>query len=70
MYIYIFEDNTVQKHKDGPTKIDLDCVDQGTLIVLKVGKNVSYVDYDGDLMELSDCVVMEEENGDRFHSPG
>ncbi|MFK5282125.1 hypothetical protein ACI3PL_21455, partial [Lacticaseibacillus paracasei] len=54
MYVYIFEDGTVQQHSKAPTRIDNECISDGTLIVLKC-EDVKYVCEDGKLIELTTC---------------
>lgn len=67
MYIYIFEDGITQVHADGPTKEDLSCIENGTLMVLKCD-SVQYVLEDKSLVDLKSCTI-ETHYGRDFHVP-
>lgn len=54
MYVYIFEDGTVQQHSEAPTRGDLECIADGLLIVLKC-EDVKNVCEDGELDDLTAC---------------
>lgn len=68
MYVYIFEDQTIQQHPDGPTPDDLAMIADGTLQVLHVG-SVAEIDADGVECDLPDCEI-EELDGGTYHVPG
>ena len=66
MYVYIFEDGTVQKHPQPPTAVDLQMVGDGTLQVLKCGP-VKNIDEKGKCLSLEDCELVDIE-GQLAHS--
>lgn len=66
MFVYIFEDGTVQQHPDPPTREDMECIMDGILIVLKCD-SVVCVTEDGDA-ELTTCDLSEVEDGVFCHS--
>jgi len=65
MYIYIFEDGITQVHPYGPTKEDLFCIEDGTLMVLKCD-SVKCVLGDKSLVDLESCTI-EAHDGRDFH---
>ena len=67
MYIYIFEDGIIQVHPDEPTKADLSCIKNGTLMVLKCD-SVHNVLEDKSLVELESCII-ETHDGKDWHVP-
>lgn len=66
MFVYIFEDGTVQQHPDPPTEEDMLCVEDGILMVLKCD-SVVCVTENGDA-ELTTCDLSEVEDGVFCHS--
>lgn len=69
MYIYVFEDGTVQQHKSQPTQSDKDAIADGLLQVLRCsGNGVKNVDSDGTLEDLQSCKVESVDCGE-WHVP-
>lgn len=68
-YVYIFEDGTVQWHRESPSATDLECIADGTLQVLQC-RNVSDVDKHGKDQPLTECGRSNEDSdGDWYHEP-
>lgn len=59
MYVYIFEDGTVQRHSRGPTLDDRNAIDEGLLIVLASNSEIRYVDSDLSETNLDECLLDE-----------
>jgi hypothetical protein len=59
MFVYIFEDGTVQRHSRGPTLDDRTAIDRGLLIVLTSNSEIRYVDSDLTELLLEDCLLDE-----------
>jgi hypothetical protein len=59
MYVYIFEDGTVQRHSRGPTSDDRTAIDNGLLIVLASNSEIRYVDSDLTELILENCLLDE-----------
>jgi hypothetical protein len=55
MYVYIFEDGTVQSHGDGPTKEDLIAIDNGLLIVLHSESSIKIIDERNKPIVITQC---------------
>lgn len=66
MYVYIFEDGTVQKHPKPPTAVDLQMIGDGTLQVLRC-THPKNVDEYGSCSDLEDCQLVDIE-GQPAHS--
>ena len=61
MYVYIFEDGTVQTSNRKPTPVDLDSIAQGLLFVL-CGNDIQAINDDGYEYEIPECEYCN--NGD------
>ncbi len=68
MYVYIFEDGTVQKHPEGPTKEDLASIADGLLIVLRAD-GVKNIDTCGREEDLEDCEIDSDQGCPPCHCP-
>ena len=67
MYVYVFEDQTVQQHPDGPTPGDLEMIADGTLQVFKVD-SITEINEFGEEEDLEDCEIEDLEPG-TYHVP-
>lgn len=54
MYVYVFEDGTIQSSEYKPTPIDLESIAQGLLFVMR-GDNIKAINDDGNEYELPKC---------------
>lgn len=64
MYLYIFEDGTIQKHQEPPTNEDFKGIEDGILTVIQCASPI-YVESDGTRSEIEVC----EYNKKTCHSP-
>jgi hypothetical protein len=68
MFVYIFEDGTVQQHSRGPTIEDRNAIEDGLLIVLYSESVVLNVDENLNEESLRECVLRQCESGlGEFH---
>ncbi len=63
MFVYIFEDGTVQQHSRGPTIEDRNAIEDGLLIVLYSTSVVLNVDENLKEESLKECVLQRCESG-------
>lgn len=69
-WVFIFEDQQIGVSYEAPTKTDLECVQDGTMVILEVVGNVSEVSKDdGDYCKsnIQECRITDE-YGDPFHT--
>jgi hypothetical protein len=64
MYVYIFEDGTVQRHSVGPTVEDAKAIEQGLLIVLFNHHEIRNVNDDLNFTDLEECRLQEMEGSE------
>ena len=57
MFVYIFEDGTVQRHTSGPTIEDRNAIEDGLLLVLYSDSDIQAVDENLAFGELTECNV-------------
>jgi hypothetical protein len=62
MFVYIFEDGTVQQHSRGPTIEDRNAIENGLLLVLYSDSAVLDVDEDLSETPLAECLLKQCEN--------
>ncbi len=68
MFVYIFEDGTVQQHTRGPTIEDRNAIEDGLLLVLYSTSVVLNVDENLNEESLRECVLRRCESGlGEFH---
>ena len=67
-YIYVFEDGRIGYSTTSPTEIDLVCVRQGLLQVLRVPRGVVWDIYpDGSERPLEECQIHQDPNNCQYH---
>ena len=70
MFVYIFEDGTVQKHSKGPTVEDRAAIANGILIVLHSLSDVKNIDENLQTASLTDCrMVKPFDDLGEYHEP-
>lgn len=63
MFVYIFEDGTVQRNASGPTIEDRNAVEDGLLLVLYSDTDIQTVDENLEFGELTECNVAKCDDG-------
>lgn len=69
MYVYIFEDGTIQCHETGPTDVDFSCIEDGVLAVLHSDSPIQQFGYLNMECDLEQCDLIQDDEDGEFHSP-